>query len=102
MDAKRYTKTELDELFPDGIPMEAAKILWESSPDKTIAEVRSELDAFIERWKARKAAETAGEKMLTLLRRWSALDGGEWYVERYAREKAELLAETRALIEATE
>jgi hypothetical protein len=36
------------------------------------------------------------ERLRALMSRWSALDGGSWAVERHAREKAELLAETRA------
>jgi len=40
----------------------------------------------------------AAPKLLGLLQQWAALDGGDWNVERHAREKAELLAETRATI----
>lgn len=40
----------------------------------------------------------AAPDLLALLQRWSALDGGSWHVERHAREKAELLADTRAAI----
>lgn len=37
-------------------------------------------------------------KLLHLASRWAALDGGAWHVERHAREKAELLAETEAAV----
>lgn len=33
-----------------------------------------------------------------LLRSWIAVDAGAWHVERHAREKAELLAETREFV----
>jgi len=36
--------------------------------------------------------------LLSLAERWAALDGGAWAVDRHAREKAELLADTRAAI----
>lgn len=40
----------------------------------------------------------AAPDLLSLLRHWSALDSGAWAVDRHAREKAELLADTRAAI----
>jgi hypothetical protein len=36
--------------------------------------------------------------MLSIARRWAALDGGAWHAERYEQEKAELLADTVAAI----
>ena len=42
----------------------------------------------------------AAPGLLSLLARWAALDGGAWHVEWHAREKAELLAETRAALAA--
>lgn len=36
--------------------------------------------------------------LLSIAKRWSALDGGSWHVERHAREKDELLDDTRAAI----
>lgn len=36
--------------------------------------------------------------LLSIAQRWAALDGGAWAVERHAREKAELLTDTRAAI----
>lgn len=47
--------------------------------------------------RARRAAE-----LLHIAKRWAALDGGAWHVERHAREKAELLADTKALISKAE
>lgn len=38
------------------------------------------------------------DALLSIARRWSAMDGGTWLVERHAREEAELLADTRAII----
>lgn len=46
--------------------------------------------------RARKAEPTPD--LLSLLKRWAALDGGIWDVERHARSKAQLLIETRAAI----
>lgn len=43
------------------------------------------------------AADIADE-MLSLLRRWAALDAGAWHPDRHASNKAELLAETNAAI----
>lgn len=40
----------------------------------------------------------AAPELLSLAKRWTALDGGDWNVERYAREKEELLAETLEVI----
>jgi hypothetical protein len=39
------------------------------------------------------------EELTGLLQRWSAIDGGSWHVERQAREKDDLLAETRAVLD---
>lgn len=36
--------------------------------------------------------------LLSIAKRWIALDGGTWNVERHAREKAELLKDTAAAI----
>lgn len=36
--------------------------------------------------------------LLSIARRWAALDGGAWHAERHASEKAELLADTLAAI----
>ena len=40
----------------------------------------------------------AAPTLLSIAKRWAALDGGRWLQERYAREKAELLADTAAAI----
>jgi hypothetical protein len=40
----------------------------------------------------------AAPKLLSLAKRWAALDGGAWHVGRHAQDKAELLAETLAAI----
>ncbi|MFG1401990.1 hypothetical protein [Xanthobacter sediminis] len=40
----------------------------------------------------------AAPDLLSIAKRWSALDGGAWAVERHAREKTELLADTKAVI----
>ena len=42
------------------------------------------------------------ERLRSLLTQWAALDAGSWNVNRHAREKAELLAETRAYLNLTE
>jgi len=36
--------------------------------------------------------------LLSIAKRWAALNGGEWHAERHAREKAELLRDTQAAI----
>lgn len=41
-------------------------------------------------------------QMLDIAKRWAAIDGGAWHVERYEREREELLADTRAAIAAAE
>lgn len=41
-------------------------------------------------------------QLLDIAKRWAALDGGAWHVECHAREKAELLADTGALISKVE
>lgn len=41
------------------------------------------------------------DKMLSLLRRWTALDAGSWHATRYAVEKADLLSDTRKAIALT-
>lgn len=43
-------------------------------------------------------ASEAIVSLLSIARRWVALDAGAWAVDRHASEKAELLAATRALI----
>ncbi|MFG1417219.1 hypothetical protein V5F38_05320 [Xanthobacter sp. V0B-10] len=40
----------------------------------------------------------AAPDLLSIAKRWAALDGGAWNVERHAAEKAELLADTKATI----
>jgi hypothetical protein len=40
----------------------------------------------------------AAPDLLSIAQRWAALDGGSWHVQRYAREREELLADTRAVI----
>lgn len=40
--------------------------------------------------------------LLNIARRWAALDGGAWAVERHAREKAELLNDTLVAIDKAE
>ena len=45
---------------------------------------------------------TASPDLLSIARRWDALDAGAWDAARHAREKAELLADTRAAIRKAE
>ena len=45
-------------------------------------------------WRLRNAAP----ELLSIARRWAALDAGAWHADRHAFEKAELLADTRAAI----
>lgn len=40
----------------------------------------------------------AAPELLRLAKRWNALDGGAWHVERYARDKTDLLAATSTVI----
>lgn len=40
----------------------------------------------------------AAENLLALLRRWNALDGGSWHVERHAQEKTKLICDTREVL----
>lgn len=40
----------------------------------------------------------AAPDLLSIARRWAALDGGSWHVERHANDKKELLADTNAAI----
>ncbi len=40
----------------------------------------------------------AAPDLLFIAQRWAAIDGGSWHVERHAREKAELLADTATAI----
>jgi hypothetical protein len=40
----------------------------------------------------------ATPELLSIAERWAALDGGAWHVQRHANEKAELLADTAAVI----
>lgn len=40
----------------------------------------------------------AAPDLLSIARRWAAIDGGAWNVQRYASERAELMADTRAAI----
>ncbi len=40
----------------------------------------------------------ASWELLSIARRWAALDAGSWAVARHANEKAELLRDTRAII----
>lgn len=40
----------------------------------------------------------AAPSLLSIAKRWAAIDGGAWHVERHAREKVELLADTHAAI----
>lgn len=41
---------------------------------------------------------TAAPELLSIARRWAALDAGGWHPDRHAADKAELLAATRAAI----
>lgn len=50
-------------------------------------------------WNGRAGHEA---ELLNIAKRWAALDGGLWHVERHAREKSELLADTKALISKVE
>jgi hypothetical protein len=43
-------------------------------------------------------ARGASPDLLSIAKRWAALDGGAWNVERHAAEKAALLADTKAAI----
>jgi hypothetical protein len=47
---------------------------------------------------ADRALIAAAPDLLSIARRWAALDGGAWHVERLAGETAELLADTRTAI----
>ena len=38
------------------------------------------------------------DQLFDIAKRWAALDGGSWNIDRHAREKSELLADTKALI----
>lgn len=49
-------------------------------------------------WRANVRLIAAAPDLISIAQRWAVLDGGVWHVERHAREKAELLAETRAAI----
>lgn len=40
----------------------------------------------------------AAPDLLSIAKRWAAIDGGAWNVQRHAQEKKELLADTRAAI----
>lgn len=40
----------------------------------------------------------AAPDLLSIAKRWAALDGGSWHVERHAKEKGELLKDTAAAI----
>ena len=40
----------------------------------------------------------AAPDLLSIAQRWAALDGGAWDIHRHARDKAELLADTRRAI----
>jgi hypothetical protein len=40
----------------------------------------------------------AAPELLSIAERWAALDAGSWHQVRHANEKAELLADTRAVI----
>ncbi len=44
----------------------------------------------------------AAQELLSIARRWVALDGGSWHVVRHASDKAQLLADTAAVIAKTE
>lgn len=46
----------------------------------------------------RSTEKAVAPDLLSIARRWAALDGGVWNVQRYAIEKAELLADTKAAI----
>jgi len=50
-------------------------------------------------WNDRKGYE---HDLLDIAKRWAALDGGSWHIDRHAREKTELLADTKALISKAE
>jgi len=38
------------------------------------------------------------DELLSIARRWAALDAGAWHPTRYAAEKKELIADTEAVI----
>jgi len=44
------------------------------------------------------SAMAGANALLSIAKRWGALDGGSWNVDRHAREKQELLEDTRAAI----
>ena len=50
------------------------------------------------RWPADAALFKAAPELLSIARRWAALDAGSWHADRHAAEKANLLAATRAAI----
>lgn len=60
---------------------------WVELPDERVA-----LTELLARARAQR------DELLQIARRWSALDGGAWHVQRHASEKAELLADTRAAL----
>lgn len=65
--------------------------IYERETDKgfQIAGIMSEADARL---------ISSAPVLLSIARRWVAIGYGSWHPERYAQEKAELLADTRALI----
>ena len=42
--------------------------------------------------------QDAARDLLSIAKRWNALDGGAWHPERHANEKERLIVDTRAAI----
>lgn len=53
-------------------------------------------------WLANAQLVVTAPDLLSIAKRWAALDAGSWHVDRHAAEKAELLADTRAAIDKAE
>lgn len=64
----------------------------------TLADGRASMAWPVAEAEAHARLMAAAPDLLTLLRRWVALDGGAWDVARHAADKRELTAETCAAI----
>lgn len=73
-----------------------------SAPHNDIANVYSCSDATVSITREQAIANAhliaAAPNLLAIARRWAALDGSSWHVDRHARYKAELLADTGDVI----
>lgn len=72
------------------------------SRDAEVSALMEKADNFERAAVANHRRATHQADLLNIAKRWAALDGGSWHVERHAREKAELLADTKALISKVE